>query len=105
MKLNTPVSYTVKLEARSDGTYRQEISVASQTNVVEQTGTWALNGAHVTFENILLEEFDFDKGVGKWEPRTATWWLIDAYDNDRKVALFGGLFGDPDAFQQFKRLR
>lgn len=105
MKVNTSTSYSVELEARSDGTYKQKISMAGQTNVVEQTGKWTLDGSQVTFENILHEEFDFKEGVGKWEPRTDSWWMVNAFKKSHPFALFGGLAGDPDSFQEFKKLR
>jgi hypothetical protein len=105
MKVNTSVSYTVTIEMKTDGAFVQEILVAGQTNAVKQSGTWTLDGSKIRFSDLLQEDFDFDAGVGKWKAYEATWWMTDTFDKKQPLALFGGLFGDPDSFQEFKKLR
>lgn len=105
MKVSTPVSYTVTIDIKPDGSFAQEIQVSGQTNAVKQVGTWKLNGSKIRFSDLLQEEFDFDAGVGKWEASEVTWWMTETFDKNQPLALFGGLFGDPDSFTNFKKLR
>lgn len=105
MKLNSCVSYTVTLDIKPDGVYKQEIRVEGQTNIVSQTGKWTLDGSRIRFSDLLQEDFDSDAGIGKWEASEAEWWMIDTFDKKQPFALFGGLFGDPDSFENFRKLR
>ncbi len=101
MKLNQSSNYSFQFDLRADGTFEQTISVSGDTNLVHQTGTWNILGGHIELNEALLEEFDFTKNIGIWKARQTIWDVLDGRGNT--FVIFGGLFPDPDSWQELKR--
>ena len=102
MAQNIPASYyTLTIRFDPDGTYMQEIRWDDRSDHVTHGGQWELAGAYVRLTDLMVTDFDFDRGVGIWESTLEEWWMIDG--PEEKLILFGGLQRDPDSFDRFKR--
>ena len=98
-------SYSVSLNLREDGVFDQVIKVDGNSAVHTATGTWVLTGSQISLKGLLTDDWDPVSDTAIWTKMEADWWFVDWYGSDQRVALFGGLHPDPDAFAPWTKNR
>jgi hypothetical protein len=91
-------SYTVSLNLREDGAFKQVIKIDGDPAVQKASGTWVLTGSRISLKGLLTHDWDRVSDTATWTKADADWWFVDWHDSDQRVALFGALHPDPDAF-------
>jgi hypothetical protein len=91
-------SYTVSLNLREDGAFEQVIKIDGDPAVQKASGTWVLTGSRISLKGLLTHDWDRVSDTATWTKADADWWFVDWHDSDQRVALFGALHPDPDAF-------
>lgn len=104
MQVNKPVDYVLKLDLNPDGSFLQTITVSGDPNIIHQKGTWKINGGYLELSDALVEEWDQTTKTGKWKAEPTRFFIIDSYGGPT-FAIFGGLFGDPDSWIGFDKIR
>jgi hypothetical protein len=97
------VTYTLSIQINGDSTYTQTIDLGTGAPPIVNKGTWALNGANITFSNMRVETWDFDQGT--WRAQREQWWFIDELANTPPVALYGGLKSALESYGKFTKIR
>ncbi len=104
MKSDAPdTTYTLTIQINGDSSYIQSIALGAGVPPIVSRGTWALNGANITFSGMRVETWDFDQGT--WRPQQEQWWFIDEPANNPPIALYGGLKSALDTFTKFTKVR
>ena len=95
----------VTLTLLDNGTFEQTIVADGQSGSSDTTGTWTLSGSRINFEGLLTDDWDEANNQAKWKKNDAEWWFVDWHDSKQKVALFGALHPDPDAYAPWTKQR
>lgn len=98
-------SYTVSLNLREDGVFEQVIKIDGDPAVHKASGTWVLTGSRISLKGLLTHDWDRDSDTATWTKADADWWFVDCHGSDQRVALFGALHPDPDAFAPWTKNR
>lgn len=96
-------SYSVSLTLLEDGTFEQSIVTGWSAGGQRTTGTWTLQGSRIFLSGILAEDWEPSTGSAQWTKQDVTWWFVDWHGSGQRVALFGALHPDPDAFAPWTR--
>ena len=106
MKHDAPdITYTLTIQLKGDSTYVQTLNLGTGAPPITHTGTWAMNGPHITLANVLVESWDFDQG--SWRPQQEQWWFVDDPGSTitPPIALFGGLKSAMETYGKFTKIR
>jgi hypothetical protein len=102
---NSSQSYSASLILRDDGIFEQVIKVDGDSSVHKASGTWVLTGSRISLKGLLTDNWDQVSDTATWTKGDADWWFVDWHGSDQRVALFGGLHPDPDAFAPWTKNR
>lgn len=102
---NSSQSYSVTLNLREDDVFDQLIKVDGDSAVHKTSGTWVLTGSRISLKGLLTDDWDQVSNTASWTKGNADWWFVDWHGSDQRVALFGGLHFDPDAFAPWTKNR
>ena len=102
---STTLQYSVSVNLREDGTFDQIIKIDGDPNDRKASGTWILTGSRISLKGLLTHDWDREADTAKWTNQDADWWFVDWHGSDQRVALFGGLHPDPDAFAPWTKNR
>lgn len=76
-------------------------SVTTTGGTLGATGSWTRVGANLTVSRVLMEDVPRPPA---WTESEGMWWLTDSRLAPGTLAIFGGSFPDPDAYQEFRRI-
>lgn len=102
---SSSLSYTVSLNLREDGVFEQVIKIDGDRAVHKASGTWVLTGSRISLKGLLTHDWDRVSDTATWTKADADWWFVDWHGSDQRVALFGALHPDPDAFAPWTKNR
>jgi hypothetical protein len=98
-------SYSVSLNLREDGVFDQVIRMDGNPAVQKASGTWVLTGSRISLKGLLTDDWDQVSDTATWTKADADWWFVDWYGSGQRVALFGSVHPDPDAFAPWTKNR
>ena len=102
---STTQQYSVSVILRDDGAFDQVIKIDGDPTARKASGTWILTGSSISLEGLLIHDWDRDSDTATWTNAEADWWFVDWHGSDQRVALFGSLHPDPDAFAPWTKNR
>jgi hypothetical protein len=102
---STTQQYSVSVNLRDDGGFDQIIKIDGDPNVRKASGTWILTGSSMSLKGLLTHDWNWESDTATWTKQDADWWLVDWHGIDQRVALFGALHSDPDAFAPWTKNR
>jgi hypothetical protein len=91
---------TIEIEFLASGTFRQIVTLRNGA-IKRQQGTWQLQGANLSLENLLIN--DSSKSTPSlitWKPNNSRWWFTE---QGGQLALIGGEGDDPNRFVELNR--
>ena len=92
---------TVEIEFTNDHHFNQIVTGAGRVTKT-QKGTWALDGAYLQLESVLLNDSVSGFSISAWNPKNTSWWFTD---ESGQLELMGGERSqDPDQCWPLKRL-
>jgi len=102
---STTHQYSVSVTLREDGSFDQVIKIDGDPTASKASGTWVLNGSSISLKGLLIHDWDRESDTATWTTADADWWFVDWHGSDQRVALFGALHPDPDAFAPWTKNR
>ena len=102
---NTTQQYSVSVNLREDGAFDQIIKIDGDPNVHRASGTWLITGSNISLKGLLTHDWNSESDTAAWTKQDADWWFVDWHGGDQRVALFGALHSDPDAFAPWTKNR
>ena len=102
---STTQQYSVSVNLREDGAFDQVIKIDGDPTPRKASGTWILTGSRISLKGLLAHDWDRESDTATWTKEEADWWFVDWHGVDQRVALFGALHPDPDAFAPWTKKR
>lgn len=92
---------TVEIEFTKDHKFTQTVTGVGGASKT-QKGTWSLDGAWLSLDNVLLNNFTKGPSLSGWTPKDTQWWFVAEIGH---LSLLGGENSqDPDQCWPLKRL-
>lgn len=101
----TTQQYLVSVNLREDGAFDQVVTIDGDASARTASGKWILNGSRISLKGLLMHDWDRASDIVTWTKGQADWWFVDWHGGDQRVALFGSLHPDPDAYVPWTKNR